>query len=438
MMRAIDTLAGRMFLLLLLGAVLAAGAALAVSDATHRHRLAQLHVFTAAERVGDLAGASVSAGGSGADGLAQALPAARPAAAGRPDPALTRAVAGALRRRGVDDVDVAAFEASAQTCGAAHGRDGVRCRILTLTEPDATTPAPAVALSLPARPSPLAFERNNLLGLIVAFGMIALAAWVASRLAAGPLNRLSAAAVALGEDLDRPPLREEGSHEVREAAAAFNAMQARLKAMVQDRTRVLAAVTHDLQTPLTRLRLRVEKVQDPALRDRLIADLAATQALVREGLELARIEHVTEDWAVIDIDALLAALAEDGVDAGQAVDFTGGCGRTVRGRPNALRRCLVNLIDNAVKHGRRAEVSCAADATRVILTIRDHGPGIPEDQIASVFEPFFRLDPSRSRDHGGTGLGLTIAARMAEQTGAVLSLRNADDGGLIAALAFRA
>ncbi|MDB5420326.1 MAG: two-component sensor histidine kinase, partial [Brevundimonas sp.] len=425
-----DTLAARLFLLLLIGAVMAAAAALLVSEVGHRRHLAQLHDFATAERIGDLAGQAVADGGSGADGLAGALPEASAAQAGKPDPALTRAVSAALDRRGVEGVRVAAYEAASQACGMTGRHSRNRCRILTLTVPGAATQAPPVAVTLPARPRALMLERDGMVALVAGLVSLAVAAWIASRLAAGPLNRLSVAAVALGEDLDRPPLIEEGSREVREAAAAFNAMQTRLKAMLQDRTRVLAAIAHDLQTPLTRMRLRVEKVEDAALRERLIADVAATQALVREGLELARIEDIPEDWVRTDIDALVSALCEDAADAGQPVAFLGGSGQVVRARPNALGRCLSNLIDNAVKHGGRAEVSCLAGADGPRILIRDHGPGIPDDQREAVFEPFLRLETSRSRDTGGTGLGLTIARRMAGRTGATLTLRNAMGGGL--------
>jgi len=234
----------------------------------------------------------------------------------------------------------------------------------------------------------------------------------------------------LGRDIDRPPLKVEGSREVREAAGAFNTMQARLKATMRDRTRMLAAITHDLQTPLTRLRLRIEKVDDPDLRARLIADLAATQGLIRERLDLARAEDAPEPWAQVDLDAMIEALCEDAADAGQPVRFVSGCGLTLRARPQALKRCLANLIDNAVKYGERAEVRCETAGAGARIVVRDHGPGIPADRLERVFEPFERLEDSRSRDSGGTGLGLTIARRMAERTGAKLTLANPADGGL--------
>ncbi|MBU4433544.1 MAG: ATP-binding protein, partial [Alphaproteobacteria bacterium] len=136
--------------------------------------------------------------------------------------------------------------------------------------------------------------------------------------------------------------------------------------------------------------------------------------------------------APTDLDSLVAALCEDAADAGQPVRFTGGCGRIVRTRPQALQRCLANLVDNAVKHAGVAALSCARTEGRVVVAVRDHGPGLPPDRIDALFEPFARLDPSRSRDSGGVGLGLTIARRMAERAGATLTLANHPESGLIA------
>nr|WP_316629023.1 HAMP domain-containing sensor histidine kinase [uncultured Brevundimonas sp.] len=186
------------------------------------------------------------------------------------------------------------------------------------------------------------------------------------------------------------------------------------------------------------MRLRIEKVDDADLRAQLVKDMAAMQHLVREGLDLARIETTVEDAVPVDLDALLSALCEDAADAGQPVVFVHGCGAVIRTRPQALRRCVTNLVDNAVRHGGDAQVSAVRHASDVRLTVRDHGPGVPGDQIPRLFEPFQRMDPSRSRDSGGSGLGLTIARRMAERAGARLTLTNADGGGLIAILAFHA
>lgn len=458
-----DTLAGRLFLLLVVGAVVSALLALVVSDTQHRRGLVQLHAFTVAERIADYDQALSGRPGVDTDETARrfALDIVDPGAPiGVEDPVLATAVADALRRRGVAGTTVQAHEAVPRVCdaaaasaigGAPHlalarkaakkkGPDGrpppvPNCRVVTLTVSGVQTVS--VAVGLPPRPQPLAVERLGVVFLLVLLAAAAGLAWIAAAMATAPLRRLSTAAGDLGRNLDRPPLKEEGSREVREAAAAFNIMQTRLKATMRDRTRMLAAITHDLQTPLTRLRLRIEKVADPELRQRLVSDLAATQALILEGLDLARAEDTPESWVRLDLDALIDALCEDAADAGQPVAFVERCGLIVQARPQALRRCLANLIDNAVKHGVNAEVRCQEFGGLARITVRDQGPGIPADRLTAVFEPFERLEASRSRDSGGTGLGLTIARRMAERTGADLTLRNHPDGGLEAIVGLR-
>ncbi|WEK40271.1 MAG: ATP-binding protein [Candidatus Brevundimonas colombiensis] len=420
----------RLFLLLLIGALLAAGVTFAALSFSHRKGLSESHDFVTAERIVDLAGSSADP----AAALSMGLPPADGLRLGAADAALTQAVTAAFKRRGIEGVALKAYRAPLIACGGVTAH--MRCRILVLSphgQPDAQ-----VAISLPANPRPWSLSPEAAALLALGLAGVLLTGWMASRLAAGPLNRLSEGAVALSHDLDRPPLIEEGAREVRQATVALNAMQTRLKALIEERTRVLAAVAHDLQTPLTRMRLRIEKVDDADLRAQLVKDMAAMQHLVREGLDLARIETTVEDAVPVDLDALLSALCEDAADAGQPVVFVHGCGAVIRTRPQALRRCVTNLVDNAVRHGGDAQVSAVRHASDVRLTVRDHGPGVPGDQIPRLFEPFQRMDPSRSRDSGGSGLGLTIARRMAERAGARLTLTNADGGGLIAILAFDA
>lgn len=297
----------------------------------------------------------------------------------------------------------------------------------------------AVTIALPPPPAPLAADRLGLVFLGVMALAAALLAWIAARLAVHPLRSLSTAAAALGADLDRPPLPLAGPQELRDAAAAFNTMQTRLKAALSDRTRMLAAITHDLQTPLTRMRLRLDKVTDADLRARLLADFAATQVLIREGLDLAREVETSEPIGQVDLPSLVSALVEDMADAGLPVRVTETCAAVAPSRPQALRRALGNLIDNAVQHGGSADVALIRGPNGAIaITVRDHGPGVPEDQLNAVLEPFHRLDASRSRDSGGAGLGLTIAQRMAARSGATLTLSNHPDGGLEARLVFAA
>ncbi|AMP01084.1 HAMP domain protein [Collimonas arenae] len=260
--------------------------------------------------------------------------------------------------------------------------------------------------------------------------LIGILAFIVAKMTARPIQHLANAAGSLGSDIDRPPLDETGPTEVRQAAAAFNAMQARIKRQIQHRTHMLAAITHDLQTPLTRLRLRLEKVSDGELRHKLLEDLAVMQSMVREGLDLARSMDSAEVMQMLDIDSLLDSVCADAVDARQDVTLEGSTRASIMAQPNTLRRCLTNLVDNAIKYGRYARLKVARDGSDIVITIRDGGMGIPADQLEVVFDPFFRLETSRSRDTGGTGLGLTIARNIAENHRAVLELHNHPEGGL--------
>ncbi|MBL8490221.1 MAG: HAMP domain-containing protein [Rhodocyclaceae bacterium] len=265
---------------------------------------------------------------------------------------------------------------------------------------------------------------------------VLLLTWIAVRIATRPLSRLARAAEALGADLESPPLPEEGPVELRRAATAFNRMQARIRGLFAERTRILAAVSHDLQTPITRLRLRAELMDDAALRDKVLDDLAEMQALVEEGLAYAGSAAAPKEAeSATDLDALAASFVADYADAGRPVTLAGACARTLVTRPRTLRRLLGNLVDNALKFAGGAEVACTADGDSVVVTVRDRGPGIPEEELEKVFEPFHRLEASRNRETGGTGLGLAIARQLAQALGASLTLHNRADGGLEARLA---
>ena len=266
------------------------------------------------------------------------------------------------------------------------------------------------------------------------FLLIAALTYGVARMTARPIRRLAEAAGALGSDLDRAPLPESGPIEIRQAATAFNAMQARIRRQIQHRTHMLAAITHDLQTPLTRLRLRLEKVTDEELRVKLIDDLGQMQMMVREGLDLARSMDSPEPLQRLDINSLVDSVCADATDAGHDVSMTAVAGVYVMAQPNALRRCLTNLLDNAIKYGKQAQVRMAVDHDQLEICILDAGPGLPADQLEAVFDPFFRLETSRSRATGGTGLGLTIARNVAQNHSGTLVLRNHPAGGLEAVL----
>lgn len=278
-------------------------------------------------------------------------------------------------------------------------------------------------------------HRPRFLVLLVAGALLVAAiAAVAGRRMAAPLRRLAAAAERLGSDLSAPPLPETGSRELRQASRAFNEMQARLKRYFEDRMRMLAAVSHDLRTALTRLRLRVEFIDDPAQRARAEADLAAMQSILESTLAYARAEAEGERMVKVDLMALVETACDDLRDAGHAVGFTPGPRTVLTCRPVALRRALDNLLVNAVRYGGGAEVEIRAAADMVEIAIGDRGPGIPPDERENVFEPFYRLEGSRSAETGGVGLGLAVARSIARDHGGDIRLEDRSGGGLLARL----
>jgi signal transduction histidine kinase len=265
--------------------------------------------------------------------------------------------------------------------------------------------------------------------------VLAVCAWYAVRLVTRPLAQLADAADELGPDLKGAELAEEGPTEVRHAARAFNAMQKRIAGYMSERVEILAAISHDLQTPITRMRLRTDLMDSDHDRDKFRQDLDAMHALVREGVTYARTLHgATEPPCRIDADALFESMVADYEDSGEQVLLEGRTGEPIVTRPNALRRILTNLIDNALKFGTDVRLQVHAEADRLVLAVIDNGPGIPPDQLENVLKPFYRVEGSRNRSTGGTGLGLAIAHQLAVAMGAELALRNRGEGGLEARL----
>ena len=244
----------------------------------------------------------------------------------------------------------------------------------------------------------------------------------------GPL-----AADAVGRGSKVEPLRERGARELRRATHAFNAMQDRLHRYLDSRTRVLAAMSHDLRTPLTRLRLRIESIEDEALRQRCEDDLEEMTRMVTGALGLFRGLNDQEPAGSIDIDALARELQSQFGEIGGEVRIEGRSQGPYIGKPLAIKRCLSNLIDNALRYGDRATL-VIEDGPALTLRVLDEGPGIPAEALDQVFEPFFRLESSRNRNTGGTGLGLSIARDIAQAHGGKLTLANRDGGGLEARL----
>jgi len=257
--------------------------------------------------------------------------------------------------------------------------------------------------------------------------------WAVRRVTA-PLGTVIRAAERLGRDVNAPPIIEAGSREMRQAAQVFNEMQGRLQRLLQNRTNLLAALSHDLRTPLTLLRLRVEALPDSEERDRMLANIGDLDAMIGETLKFARDQAATEPLRRTDLTALLMAIVDDMADAGLPVSMVPAESVILECRPGGLRRALANLLDNAVKYGKSARVELLTSPADVGIAIDDEGPGIPDVELQRVFEPFYRLEQSRSRETGGTGLGLAIAQSIAQANGGQITLANRPEGGLRAIL----
>ncbi|MBD8671677.1 ATP-binding protein [Pseudomonas lurida] len=258
--------------------------------------------------------------------------------------------------------------------------------------------------------------------------------WFAVRLAIRPLTRLARAVETLDPNAHPTPLDEKGPTEVAHAAAAFNEMQKRIAEYLKERMQILAAISHDLQTPITRMKLRAEFMEDCTDRDKLWSDLGEMEHLVREGVAYARSVHgATEASHRINLDAFLDSLVFDYQDMHKQVSLSGKSAVVLDTRPHALRRVLVNLVDNALKFAGSAELEVGSTANgELSIKVLDRGPGIAEDELVQVMQPFYRVESSRNRGTGGTGLGLAIAQQLAVAIGGSLTLSNRPEGGLCA------
>jgi signal transduction histidine kinase len=262
--------------------------------------------------------------------------------------------------------------------------------------------------------------------------ILGLVALLAVRWIIRPLAYLAESARALGEDLQRPPLAEEGPDEVRGTLRAFNAMQRQIRQFVDERSRFLAAISHDLKTPITRLRLRSGLLDDTNLQAKFERDLEEMELLVQGILDFMRDQTGHSEKQAMDINDLLETLQIDGEESGARITLHGRAARSFHCHPVSMRRLITNLVDNSVKYGGRADIEVEDSAESLKITIADNGIGIPESDLGRVFEPFTRVDDSRSKASGGTGLGLSIAKNIAQAHGGTLSLRNREGGGLIA------
>lgn len=307
------------------------------------------------------------------------------------------------------------------------GADQTETLMVSLSQPDGQWLNFDVSVRQPASLWGIRFGLSLGVMLLTILILSGLAVYYLTR----PLAVFARAAKRLGKDVRAPPLPEGGPAEIREASAAFNEMQGRIRRFVEDRTQMIAAIAHDLGTPIARMRLRAEYVEDQEQYGKMLADLDDMEKMVFSTLAFSRSDAKNEPGTRVDLRILLQRVCDNAADVGQEVSlrlddvvvpFT--C------HPTAIRRALGNLIDNAVKYGGRADVTCTGAQGEICVTIRDDGPGIADDRHEDMFKPFHRGEKSRSRDTGGTGLGMTVARSIIRAHGGDIQLHNRQQGGL--------
>jgi signal transduction histidine kinase len=269
-----------------------------------------------------------------------------------------------------------------------------------------------------------------LIRLLILLGFL----FVVVRWVSRPLSTLAGAADRFGRNLDEPPLAETGPSEVVRASQAFNRMQVRLRELVREKGRMLTAVSHDLKTPITRLRLRAELMKDADLRTKIGRDLDEMESRVTSTLDLMRGAADAEPLQRTDLVALIESLADDYEDTGRAIEVAAPAVAPVEVRPQALRRAIANLVDNGLKYATNVRIVVRDAPDAVSIDVEDEGPGIPETELERVLEPFYRLEASRNRETGGSGLGLSIARAIAVEHAGSLSLANRSPTGFRATL----
>lgn len=306
-------------------------------------------------------------------------------------------------------------------------------------------PRPGEGFGGPRGPFDPRFQRHVWLDYLVRILVLGLGAWVGARWLTAPMRKLARATQALSGALARKqdlPLldAEHGPEEMRQTSQVFNDMARGLREQFEQRGLMMAAVSHDLRTPLTRLRMRLENLQPHPEAARCIQDVQDIDAMIAAVLDAMNEERRQESPEMVDVLSLVQAMADDLQEAGQPVTAEGD-EATVRVQPIAFKRVLSNLVSNALRYGQNADIRVALVAATpamphgaVRITVDDRGPGIPEQQLEAVFKPFFRLESSRSRDTGGVGLGLYIARELTQRQGGTLKLANRDGGGLRAEL----
>ncbi|WP_426140998.1 sensor histidine kinase [Pseudomonas sp. DWP3-1-2] len=272
--------------------------------------------------------------------------------------------------------------------------------------------------------------QRNLIVIVLALLSTFVVVLIATRHLATPLERFAEGARRFGKDFRAPPIQVVGPHEIRQAILAFNAMQAQIQHFLNDRTQMLAAISHDLRAPLTRMRLRGEFIDDAEQQSKLFRDVDEMQAMVNSALEFFRDDARLEPATAFDLAELLLTVVDDFKDAGVEVSFEGPSRFVYVGRPIGIKRALTNLVDNAIKYGQAPGVRLKTAGAWVEIGVVDRGPGIALEHQEQVFTPFYRIEGSRNKHTGGVGLGLPAARATVLEHGGSLTLRNRQGGGL--------
>lgn len=440
-----DSIAGRTLLVLLVGLTLSHLASTTILSSDRHDAIAITGDSLTADRVGVFSRLLDQTPAAERDRLARSL--------GSPLLSVTLGVSPAVSVQHRDEVDVAPVRQSMETYFGPLGHDRLHVtrqshhhdgglpplwwRLLNgFPDEDALLVAirlndgswATFDLTLP-RPPTLWSPHSILSALVMIVAILVLGRWAAGWVSA-PLAAFARAADRLGRDVHAAPLSERGPREVRQAVAAFNEMQGRIRRFVDDRTRMLAAISHDLRSPITRLRLRTEMLPPGEASEKMLADLAEMEAMVTSTLEFARGEAGDEKTQAIDLAATLETICDNTTDMGLPAEFDWPGRLVCTCRPLAIKRALSNLVENAARYGNRAVVQARHIGRDIVVTIDDDGPGIPESEMEKVFAPFYRVEGSRNRKTGGIGLGLTVVRTIIRGHGGDVRLENRIEGGL--------
>ncbi|GAA0609580.1 ATP-binding protein [Brevundimonas kwangchunensis] len=350
----------------------------------------------------------------------------------RPDQAAPRVT---VMREGVTEFRMQRRDGSGASTNRSVQQFTIRADRLTFAPFTASVELPdgRWAVVEPPRSLLSPWQKNMLIALAISALLLAPLVWWMARRLTRPIRVFADAAQRLGANPEADPLAPSGPREVRTAIDAFNDMQSSLRNHMRQRTQTVAAIAHDLRTPLTRLRFRAEQAPD-AVRDRMVSDIEEMDALIAQAMAFVRGEATPERREPLDLDALAADCAAGFVETDAPVSFDGGGELPVMSDPAALRRALANLIGNAIQYGGVARVKAFASDGKAVVTVEDDGPGLPDEELEAVFEPFHRAERSRNRETGGAGLGLTIARQAARAHGGDVTLSRRSEGGLIARL----